>query len=218
VRGRGVAPWVVTAGLSLAATACITVGLGEPRAVPEDRFHALDAALLEPLVRRADEPPPDAVVAVRTFGARRRFDDRVVVRREHATLAYLEFERWTEPPDLAVTDAVREALAASGLVRAAFPAGEGHLAHLVLDGYVLDFEVREPPEGPLVAHARVRLDLGDMVSGELVSSGAYAGTAELPGRTVDGLPQAMGRALGAALGSALASWRAGGVLERRGTR
>ena len=52
-----------------------------------------------------------------------------------------------------------------------------------------------------------RLELVDPANGALLSGGVYAGVAELPNETLDGLGPAMTRAIGDAVTAPLAQWR-----------
>ena len=198
-----------------AAAACITVDVGGKKGetVPGDRFHVLDAADIGARPPAAAAPPAAnsrrPVIALRSFRARDRFDKHVLRRDDAGRVTPLDHDLWADEPSQAVTDACREALAACGAYSAAVDTADAHAADVILEGTVLEFSVAMPPAapegtGPSKARFRARLTLSDARTGAILVTGSYAGDADLPGPTTDGLGPAMGRAVGQALRSLLA--------------
>lgn len=207
-------PTILAAALLalLAGAGCITVDvLGKkPPPIP-DRFHVLDTADLGSGLTKTT--PEAGAIAVRVFRARDRFDRNVVQRVGGASSALvtpLEYDLWADMPNLAVTDAVREALAASGSFSAAVDPADAVEAKYVLDGTILDFAWVDAPSAALF---RVRLTLSESKTGRVLVTGVYSATEPLPGADTGGLGPAMGRAVGKALRAALDRWTAAGVLK-----
>jgi len=186
---------------------CINLGLGNVGGTPDLHRHTLDAAA--GVTARPGAAPS---LAVRGFGARARFDIRVVRREGADDFSYLEFERWGEVPANAVTDAVREALAASGAFTAVSAAGDALVVERFLDGYLLAFDLVKTPSGPWKARVSVRLVLSDRL-GKLLHTAVYTSEHDLPGGAPDGLGPAMSAAVGDAVNHALADWEAAGLLR-----
>jgi ABC-type uncharacterized transport system auxiliary subunit len=195
----------LAAALSLGG--CINLGLGNVGGAPELHRHSLDAAT-GVVVRRGSAP----ALAVREFGARSRYDLRVVRREGSEGFWYLEFERWGEQPDTAVTDAVREALSASGAFTSVSAAGEALLVERYLDGYLLAFDLVKTPSGPWKAHLGLRLVVSDR-AGKLLHTAVYDSMRDLPGDGPDGLGAAMSAAVGDVVNKALADWASAGLLK-----
>lgn len=196
----------VTGAVALGAGGCLSVGGSGAPAV--EKVHALDSAQLT-----TSQGGGGPALSVRSFSARRRFDDRVVRREPGGGVVMSETERWAESPADAVTDAVREALAQSGSFAGVFPATGGYVAALTLEGYVLACDLVRTPSGPWKALFRVRLDIGNVKTGVLVTSGVFEGLADLPGAASEGLGPAMGTAIGKAMDAAVADWKLRGVLS-----
>lgn len=186
---------------------CINLGLGGDAELPEMRRHTLEAAT--GVTARPGKAP---ATAVRAFGARARYDAHVVRRDAPDDFAYLDFERWGDPPADAVTDAVREALATSGAFEFVSSAGDALRVERYLDGYVLGFDLVRTPSGPWKARFAARLSLSDK-DGRMLHSALYEATRDLPGASPDGLGVAMGAAVGEAVGRALVSWDAAGLMR-----
>lgn len=234
---------------TIASTGCITVDIAgnKDAAIPEERFHALDAADLGASgattgATRAGSAtsasggtsgpsgPSDAsapatlrrpVIAVRSFRARDRFGKHVVRRDDAGRITPLDHEIWADEPSQAVSDAVREALAATGKFAAAVDPSDAHESDYVLSGTLLEFAVVLPrgssertdaqqatspgaSGGAAKALLRARMTVADSRSGRVRATGAYSGEADLPGATAAGLGPAMSRALGQAIRALLA--------------
>lgn len=219
--------FTIVAGISaIAATpGCITVGLGGKTDVPADRVHALDRAEMAPIAWRAsvpsfipERPPAPVVIAVRTFHGLDRFDRHVLQRAApdaDGRVRSLEHDFWADEPVHAVTVAVRESLATSGVFAAVVDPSDALDAQFVLDGTVLDFScVDKPP----AASFRVRLTLSEAKSGRVVASGAYEASEPFAAdgaknAELTGLGPAMGRAAGKALRQAVEEWRTSKALK-----
>jgi ABC-type uncharacterized transport system auxiliary subunit len=204
------------AAVVLLVGGCITVGLGSKAETPETHRHLLDAATG---VRHQPAPPPAAAgvakpltIAVRAFSGRSRYDLRVVRRDGPDAMTFLEFERWAEPPTDAITDAVREALAATGAFRFVSRASDGAEVDRWLDGYLLACDLVRTPSGPWKARCAVRLTLTERVGTSLASS-VYESTQPLPGAGTDGLGPAMSAAVGEIVTKALADWESAALLR-----
>ena len=154
---------------TIASTGCITVDIAgnKDAAIPEERFHALDAADLGASgattgATRAgaatsasggtsgpsDAPAPATlrrpVIAVRSFRARDRFGKHVVRRDDAGRITPLDHEIWADEPSQAVSDAVREALSSTGRFAAAVDPSDAHESDYVLSGTLLEFAVVLP--------------------------------------------------------------------------
>lgn len=199
---------LATALAAILAGGCINLGLGgDPSKLPEMHRHTLEAAT--GVTARAGKAP---ATAVRAFGARARYDIHVVRRDDADDFAYLDFERWGDPPADAVTDAVREALASSGAFTFVCSAGEALSVERYLDGYVLGFDLVRTPSGPWKARFAARLSLSDR-DGRMLHTAVYEATRDLAGPSPDGLGVAMGAAVGEAVSRALVAWDAAGLLR-----
>jgi ABC-type uncharacterized transport system auxiliary subunit len=196
-----------TAALALAAalaTGCVNLGDGKR---PDMHRHTVDAAA--GVVARPGAAPG---LAVRPFGARARYDIRIVRRDAADDFVYLEFDRWGEPPADATTDAVREGLASSRAFVFVANAGDALAVERFLDGYVLGFDLVKTAAGPWTARFAARLSLSDK-AGRLLHSAVYEATHELPGASPVGVGPAMSAAIGDAVNRALADWAAAGALK-----
>jgi ABC-type uncharacterized transport system auxiliary subunit len=195
----------VASGAVLFLAGC--VNLGADAAPSVEQVHALAPVAVRAPLNSAE------VLAVHAFRSRARFDARLIREDPDGRLTVYEHERWAEEPAEAATDAVREALASSKLFAGVFPSVEGAKATRSLHGFVLGFHVVAPAQGAWRAAFRVRFDLVDVNAGELLASGAYEGTAPLPGASTVGLGAAMGKAVGDALSAAVAAWSAAGTIR-----
>jgi len=194
------------AATSLLAASCISLGLGDGTH-PEMHRHSVDAA-----TGVAARPGKTPGLAVRPFGARARYDVRVMRRDGADELTYLEFERWAEPPADAATDAVREGLAASGAFVVVSAAADALAVDLFLDGYVLGFDLVKTAAGPWKARFAVRLSLSTR-AGTSLHTAVYETTRDLPGASPAGVGPAMSAAVGDAVNRALADWAKAGALK-----
>ncbi len=193
---------------AILAGGCINLGLGgDPADLPEMHRHTLDEAT--GVTARAGKAP---ATSVRAFGARARYDIHVVRRDDADDFAYLDFERWGDPPADAVTDAVREALASSGAFTFVCAAGDALAVERHLDGYLLGFDLVPTKSGPWKARFEARLSLSDL-NGRLLHSAVYETSRDLPGASPAGLGIAMGAAVGEAVSRALVAWDAAGLLR-----
>lgn len=179
---------------------CISVDVAGGGSKPDLHRHTIDAA-----AGVTQRPRTLPSLAVRPFGARSRYDIRVVRREGADSVAYLEFERWAEPPADAAADAVRESLAASGAFAAVSASVDALRVERSLDGYVLAFELVKTPSGPWRARFAARLSMSDR-DGNLLASAVYEGKADLPGEGPAGLGRAMSAAIGEAVNAALNDW------------
>lgn len=188
-----------------AAPGCIHVGIGgddAPR--PKEIVHTLDRAeVTRAPVTKGSEPT--AIVAVRTFRTRDRFDRHVVARVDAGTVRSLDFDLWADEPAQAVSEAFREGLVDAGLCAAAPDAADGVVVSAVVDGVIQEFAWDEVT-GAARFRARVTLSRGS--SGVVVWSGVVEGTEPVPSKTTTGLGPAMARAVGKAIDGAVAAWRA----------
>jgi ABC-type uncharacterized transport system auxiliary subunit len=194
------AAWVLAVALVLPG--CINLGLGAGGKKPDMHRHTVDVAT--GVAQRTRTAPG---LAVRPFGARLRYDVRVVRREGAEDFAYLEYERWGDAPADAATDAVREGLAASGAFAFVSSAGDAIAVERFLDGYVLAFDLVKTPTGPWKARFAARLSLSDR-AGKMLASGVYDATRDLPGASPEGLGGAMSAAIGDALNRAVKDWDA----------
>ncbi len=196
-------------GAALAAASllagCISLGGGGKH--PDMHRHSVDTA-----AGVAARPTTAPGLAVRPFGARPRYDVRVVRRDGPEDFSYLEFERWGETPADAATDAVREGLAGGGAFAFVSAAGDALSVDRFLDGYVLAFDLLKTPAGPWKARFAVRLSLSDH-AGKMLSTAVYDAARDLPGAAADGLGPAMSAAVGDAVNRALSDWDAAGMLK-----
>jgi len=186
---------------------CINLGLGNVGGTPDMHRHTLDT----PAAITA-QPGAAPALAVRAFGARARYDIRVVRRGDGDDFSYLEFERWGESPASAVTDAVRESLAASKAFTSVTSAGDALVVERFLDGYLLAFDLVKTPSGPWKARISMRLVLSDRL-GNLLHTSVYTSEHALPGSAPAGLGPAMSAAVGDAVNRALADWGTAGLLK-----
>jgi len=188
---------------------CISVGLAGDGPAPAMRFHTLEA----PTVSRGSTPASKHAVAVSRIDARERHDVRVVERMPDRTVRFLEFDRWADSPDEAVSVALREALAASGIFRRVSDAASAHPVTHTIDGHLLAFELIPSASGPWKAHIAVRLTLGPALGGDGHHTELYDATRDLPGAGTNGLGEAMSACVGDVLGQAVAAWRKAGALD-----
>jgi len=192
-------------GLVAAALAAGCLNLGDGTH-PEMHRHTVDAA-----AGVAARPGSAPGIAVRPFGARARYDVRVVRRDAADDFVYLEFDRWGEPPADAATDAVREGLAASGAFAFVSAAGDALAVERFVDGYVLGFDLVKSASGPWTARFAVRLSLSDK-AGKLLHTAVYESTSTLPSPSPVGVGPAMSVAVGDAVNRVIADWAAAGAL------
>jgi ABC-type uncharacterized transport system auxiliary subunit len=125
---------------------------------PETRYFTLYA------------PPPAAAGAARPAAARyparvavldlkvagEYKDDRLAYRPSPYEIGYYNYARWAAAPEVLVSRAVRERLAAAGLFAAVLPAGSGEPRDLVVDGRIDRLEEIDEPGG---FTGRLALDL-----------------------------------------------------------
>lgn len=189
---------------------CINVGLGPSEEVPEIRFHAV----VLPASPDAPSSPRADALAVAPFSAARRYGVRVVARDAPEVIDFLEFERWSDPPDDAVFQAMREALASTGRFGMVSPASSGLRTSLLLEGQILDFDLRRSAAAPWSASLRVRLDLSSR-EGSPLHSGVFHASHPISGPKAEGLGLAMGLCVTDVAGQALAAWTAAGLLPDR---
>ena len=191
------------AGITIAAVllgGCITLDVAGNGTMPDLRRHTLDV-----VAGVAARPRSLPALAVRPFGARSRYDIRVVRREGAEDFSYLEFERWGEVPADTVTDAVREGLATSGAFAFVSASGDALAVDRFLDGYLLAFDLVKTPKGPWKARFGARLSLSDR-DGKMLHTAVYEATRDLPGDSPTGLGPAMAAAVGDAVNRALADW------------
>ena len=172
---------LLLAALAAGSAGCISVGLAGDGTQPEMRFHTLEA----PILPKTGDPASPHSVAVARLSARERHDVRVVKRLPDRTVRFLDFERWADSPDEAVSVAIRESLAVSGTFRSVSDAADGHPVTHSLDGHLLAFELIPSESGPWKARLAVRLTLVPVRSdpaqgGEGHHTGRYEATRELP--------------------------------------
>jgi ABC-type uncharacterized transport system auxiliary subunit len=196
-----------TLAAALVLGGCINLGLGNVGGYPNLHRHTLDTA-----TGVTARPGAAPALAVRGFSSRSRYDIRVVRRGDADDFSYLEFERWGELPASAVTDAVREALAASKAFKSVTSAGDALVVERFLDGYVLAFDLVKTPSGPWKARVSLRLVLSDRL-GNLLHTSVYTTEHNLPGSDPVGLGPAMSAAVGDAVNRALADWETAGLLK-----
>ncbi len=206
---RTVAPLVLVIA-AIAAPGCIHVGIGgddAPR--PRDVIHTLDRAeVTRAPVTKGSEPT--AVVAVRTFRSRDRFDRHVVARVDAGSVRSLDYDLWADEPAQAVSEAFREGLVESGLCAAAPDAADGVVVSAVVDGVIQEFAWDEAAGA---ARFRARITMSRGSSGVVVWSGVVEGTEPIPSKTTAGLGPAMGRAVGKAIDAAVAAWRSSPTVQ-----
>lgn len=194
------APWLLTLGLAASLAGCITVDVGGKKDVAAlpDVFHVLEpSAAAEAGVRPVkDARPSDTVIAVRTFRAAGRFDKHVVRRDGAGVVSALDHDYWADEPAAAVTDAVRETLAAAAGAAAVVDPSDAHEAQVLLDGSIQEFTF--VPGTPSKALVRIRFTWSDPKTGRVVQSGIQEASVDLPGAGTDGLGIAMARAVGRA--------------------
>ena len=191
------------AGAALAAAllgGCITLDVAGNGTKPDLHRHTLDA--VSGVTARPRSLP---ALAVRPFGARSRYDIRIVRREGAEDFSYLEYERWGEVPADTVTDAVREGLASSGAFEFVSASGDALAVDRFLDGYLLGFDLVKTPSGPWKARFAARLSLSDR-DGKMLHTAVYETSRDLPGSTATGLGPAMAAAVGDAVNRALADW------------
>lgn len=201
------APWLLTIALAAPLAGCITVDVGGKKdtAAPADVFHVLEPAVAaEAGSLGAKEPQAsDTVIAVRSFRAAGRFDKHVVRRDGAGVVSGLDHDYWADEPAAAVTDAVRETLAAAAGAAAVVDPVNAITAHVVLDGVIQEFTF--VPGTPSKALVRIRFTWADARTWRVVQSGIQEASVELPGAGTDGLGVAMARAVGRATVAALAA-------------
>lgn len=195
--------------LPLVLGGCINLGLGGDGKRPDMHRHAVDAAVGV----TARPATTSAGLAVRPFGARPRYDVRVLRRDGAEDFAYLEYERWSEAPADAATDAVREGLASSGAFAFVSSATDALDAQEFLDGYVLAFDLVMTPSGPWKARFAARLSLSDK-TGKVLHTAVYESTKDLPGASPAGLGPAMSAAIGDVVNRAAADWVNPGIVPQ----
>ncbi len=186
---------------ALFTSGCLGLG-GEPPVIAR---HAIDLIHPEP-VAVAEQLPS---LAVRSFEARQRYEARVLRVELDGTKTYLEFDRWLEDPQDALTDVVREALADSRLFTVVGPATSGFEGDLILDGTVLECDLLRTAEGPWRARLKLRLDVARTESSEMLHAGVYTAEHDLPGASAAGLGRTMSRCAGDVIAEALATWQRG---------
>jgi len=196
--------------LGLLAAACITVDVG-PRdkgQTPTDRFHVLESV----------EPPaaPRATsgrsLSVQSLRGRDRFAKHVLRREADGTVVALDHEFWADEPTSAVTDALREALAGSGVFSWVADPTDAVEADLVLSGQVLDFSLDGSQAGASAARVRLRLTLADPKSGNVLHTGAFEAAEPLPGGALPRLGPTMAKAVARCLRDAVQAWDAAGAM------
>lgn len=193
---------VLGAALALALAGCIHVDVGgEEEGAPADRFHVIDAIETPPAPKGARAPS----LGVRALRGRDRFGRHVVQREADGTVVALDHEYWADEPTTAVTDALREGLAASGAFDWVTDFTEASDTRFVLGGQVLDFSL-DASRGAPAARARLRLTLSEGGTGRVLHSGAFEATEPLPGGSLPGLGAAMSKALSRCARDALAAW------------
>ncbi len=180
-------------------TSCLGLG-GEPPVITR---HSIDLIQIESVSLDAQFPS----LAVRAFEGRQRYEARVLRRDDDGTTTYLEFDRWLEDPQDALTDVVREALAQSRAFTVVGPATSGFDPELMLDGTVLACDLHRVPQGPWRARLMLRLDVARLESNEMLHAGVYTAERELPGASATGLGRAISECTAEIVAQALADWQ-----------
>ena len=193
----------------LLAAACINVDVGpKDKAVSTDRFHVLDSVETPP----APKGSSGRSLAVQSLRGRDRFGKHVLRRESDGTVVALDREHWADEPTSSVTDALREALAASGAFAWVADPTDAVDAELALSGQVLDFSLDAATDGGPAARVRLRLTLADRKSGTVLHSGSFDATEPLPGGTLPSLGPSMAKAVSKCLRDAVQAWTAAGAL------
>lgn len=200
------------AACGLLAAACISVDVGpKDKTVTSDRFHVLDSVETPP----APKQPSGRSLAVQSLRGRDRFGKHVLRREADGTVVVLDREFWADEPTSSVTDALREALAASGAFAWVSDPTDAVDADLALSGQVLEFALDSAKDGGPAARVRLRLTLADRGGGTVLHSGSFDATEPLPGGALPSLGPAMAKAVSKCLRDAVQAWAAAGALAPR---
>lgn len=189
---------VVVIGAAFLTSSCFGLG-GSP---PVIHRHSIDLIQADEV---ATEPMYPSL-AVRAFESRQRYEARVLRVDADGATTYLEFDRWLEDPQDALTDVVREALSHSGAFDVVAPATSGFSAAYILDGTILRCDVLRPANGPWRAQLSLRLDVARVDRAEMLHAAVYSAERALPGASTDGLGAAMTACAVQVVREALADW------------
>lgn len=134
------------------------------------------------------------VLVVEDFTASPVYDDMRIIYRQNAyTLDYYHYHRWSAPPSVLVTDALRAGLDRSGRYKGIL-SSFSPTADAILTGRVIAFEEVDETSA-WFAHAEVAVEIRSTLDGSLLWSSQLEARQKLAKRNPEGLAQAMTQAM-----------------------
>ncbi len=179
----------------LLCCAALSVALASCSSVTPVRYYQL--ALAE---ERA-QPPTEAapIVAVELLSADAAYDDpRMVYRENPYRLDYYEYHRWSAPPGMMVTDALRQGLQRTGRFSQVV-GGYAPRADVVLMGRVVALEEVDDEDGSWSARLVLDLYAQRTSDGRVVWSGLIEEREPVSAREPEGVVRALSRAMARAV-------------------
>ncbi|MFP4058313.1 MAG: ABC-type transport auxiliary lipoprotein family protein [Candidatus Brocadiia bacterium] len=154
------------------------------------RYYAVDRqAALE-----RGGPPAPLVLAVRTFIASPRYDERIFFRGEGTTAGYHDYQRWVELPGEMVTSVVRRALEQAAVAATVVDERLVRRPDLVLEGRVTRFDQVHGPQG-WAAACEAELVLKRADGGEVLLATRVAARQPAEAKTIEASVEAMNAAV-----------------------
>lgn len=170
---------------------CLALGLvaGACSSSPSVKFYKLATPSLEKPTKTSE-----LVLVVEDFTASPVYDDQRIIYRKNAyALDYYHYHRWSAPPSVLVTDALRAGLERSGRYTGVL-SSFSPTADAVLTGRVIAFEEVDE-KSAWFAHAELAVELRSTQDGSLFWSAQIEARKKLANRNPEGLAQAMTRVM-----------------------
>lgn len=175
---------------TLACLALLFVCMSACSSTPDVRYYRIAIEQKSPAT-----PRTKFVVGVEDFSASPAYDDvRIVYRQSPYRLDYYHYHRWSAPPSVLVTDAVRAMLQQGGQFKGVHH-GFSTDTDVMLSGRVIAFEEVDLSSSKWQARVVLNLSVRRTKDSALLWSGALTKTQPLASRNPEGLAKGMTMAL-----------------------
>ncbi len=149
---------------------------------------------------------PYAVGIVKFDGGVLYTDDRIIYRESPYEVKFWHYRRWIAPPNILVTEAVREYIKAHEIFRDVVGYPSANPPHMLLTGKVKAFEEIDKPEG-WYAKVALQLTLTDLKNKQVVWEDYVEATTEIPQKQPASVVESINRALNQCLEEIVQSLR-----------
>lgn len=184
--------------------ALLGLGCGRP---PEIHYYTIEFKQVDNSKDRGEAVLPYTIGVVKLDGGVLYTDDRIIYRETPFEVKFWNYRRWIAPPNILVTEALRQALKAEGLFQDVLSYPAAFSPRMILTGKVTGFDEWDEPN-QWYGKVSMHLTLTDLQKKTVVWEGSFEAIEPAQQRTPIAVVKSINAALNRCLEEAVQSLKA----------